>query len=163
MSDIPTRLGQILLAKQVITEQQLELALQYQARHNKPVGYCLIALGFIEEKDLNRALRRQSWMKPCAACLTCLCAPFTFAPCFADNSSSDIFQQQWTEQHEAQSHWSDTTHLSASKMNGLDVLKVAAEAAWAVYQGEPKAGEWQFALSKQSSSNGYSINMQMHF
>jgi AraC-like DNA-binding protein len=94
MSDIPARLGQILLAKQVITEQQLELALQYQARHNKPVGHCLMALGFIKEKDLSRALRRQSWMKPCAACLTSLCALFTFAPCFTDNSSTDVVQQQ---------------------------------------------------------------------
>ncbi|MFT4764121.1 MAG: hypothetical protein ACI9OH_001214 [Oleispira sp.] len=163
MSDIPVRLGQILLAKQVITEQQLELALGYQALHNKPVGHCLLALGFIEQKDLSRALRRQSWLKPCAACLTCLCAPFTFAPCFADEAAEDDFHQQWTEQHDPYSHWSSSEHLSTSQLATFDVLKVAAEAAWGIYQGEPESGEWQYALSKQISDNGYSISMRMHF
>jgi hypothetical protein len=163
MSDMPVRLGQILLAKQVITEQQLELALGYQALHNKPVGHCLMALGFIEQKDLNRALRRQTWLRPCAACLTCLCAPFTFAPCFADESSEDDFHQQWTEQHDPYSHWSNTAHLNESQLASFDVLKVAAEAAWGIYQGEPKAGEWQYALSKQNSNDAYSISMQVYF
>ena len=142
MSEIPVRLGQILLAKQVITEQQLELALQYQARHNKPVGHCLMALGFIEQKDLNRALRRQSWLKPCAACLTCLCAPFTFSPCYADESTNDDINDQ---------------------LATVDVLKVAAEAAWGIYQGEPRAGEWQYSLSKPLASDGYAISIKMHF
>ncbi|CCK78058.1 MAG: hypothetical protein KBT75_02945 [Oleispira antarctica] len=163
MSDIPLRLGQILLAKHTITERQLELALQYQALHNKPVGHCLMALGFIEQKDLNRALRRQSWLKPCAACLTCLCAPFTFAPCFADENSDDDLHPQWTEQHDPYSHWSNNVHLSENQLATVDVLKVAAGAAWGIYQGEPRSGEWQYAISKQTSNDGYSITMQMFF
>ncbi|MGK0249233.1 MAG: hypothetical protein ACI910_001971 [Oleispira sp.] len=163
MSDIPVRLGQILLAKKVISEQQLELALEYQAAHNKPVGYCLMALGFIEQKDLDRALRRQSWLRPCAACLTCLCAPFTFAPCSANEISDDAFHQQWTEQHDPFTHWSHNIHLGQGELATIDVLKVAAEAAWGIYQGTPKAGEWQYGLLKQSSKDGYSISMQMHF
>ncbi|MFT6450097.1 MAG: hypothetical protein ACJAW8_002474 [Oleispira sp.] len=163
MSEIPVRLGQILLAKHVISEQQLELALQYQARHNKPVGYCLMALGFIEQKDLNRALRRQSWLKPCAACLTCLCAPFTFSPCYADESTNDDIHQQWSEQHDPYTHWSDTVHLNNDQLATVDVLKVAAEAAWGIYQGEPRAGEWQYSLSKPLASDGYAISMKMHF
>lgn len=163
MADTPARLGQILLARKAITEQQLDLALEYQTRHGKPVGHCLMVLGFIEQKDLNRALRRQTWLKPCAACLTCLCAPFTFSPCFANEDADDGLHQQWTEQHDPYSHWSGNTHVSIDTLDSFDVLKVAAEAAWGIYQGEPQAGEWQYALLKQGSGDGYSVSMQMHF
>lgn len=163
MADIPIRLGQILLARQVITEQQLDLALEYQSLHAQPVGHCLMALGFIDQKDLNRALRRQSWLKPCAACLTCLCAPFTFSPCSANEIADDDFHQQWTEQHDPYSHWAEGVHLSKDQLVSIDVLKVAAEAAWGIYQGTPESGEWQYALSKQNSGDGYSISMKMHF
>lgn len=163
MSEIAARLGQILLAKQVITEQQLELALDYQARHHKPLGCCLMALGFIEQKHLNRALRRQSWLRPCAACLTCLCAPFTFTPCFANESSEDNFHQQWAEQHDPYAHWSDAMYLSGNQFDTFDALKVAAEAVWGIYQGEPESGEWQYALAKQTADNGFSISLKMHF
>ncbi|MEH6450018.1 MAG: hypothetical protein V7765_15200 [Oleispira sp.] len=163
MADTPIRLGQILLARQVITEQQLELALEYQVLHAQPVGHCLLALGFIEQKDLNRALRRQTWLKPCAACLTCLCAPFTFSPCFANELAEDNFHQQWSEQHDPYSHWAGSINLSMNHLDSIDVLKIAAEAAWGIYQGEPEAGEWQYALSKQGADDGYSVSMQMHF
>jgi hypothetical protein len=162
MADIKIRLGQILLARQVISKQQLELALEYQALHAKPVGHCLMTLGFIEQKDLNRALRRQSWLKPCAACLTCLCAPFSFSPCFANELPEDSFQQ-WTEQNDPYSNWAENVHLNSEQIASIDVLKVAAEAAWGIYQGEPEAGEWQYALSKHGSADSYSVSMKMHF
>lgn len=160
MADTPTRLGQILLAKKAISEHQLELALEYQALHGKPIGYCLQALGFIEQKTLDRALRRQSWLKPCAACLTCLCAPFSFSTCFADDNN-EFIDQHWTEQHNPYSNWSDNLHLNSEQLANADALTIAAETAWGIYQGEPESGEWQYALSKQSS--GYTVSMQMHF
>ncbi len=163
MADIKIRLGQILLARHVISKQQLELALKYQALHAQPVGHCLMALGFIEQKDLNRALRRQSWLKPCAACLTCLCAPFSFSPCFASELSEDNFQQQWSEQNDPYSNWAKNVHLNSDQLASVDLLKVAAEAAWGIYQGEPEAGEWQYALSKHGSGDSYSVSMKMHF
>ncbi len=163
MANTPARLGQILLARQAITVHQLELALEYQALHSEPVGHCLMALGFIDQRTLNRALRRQSWLKPCAACLTCLCAPFTFSPCFASEPSESSFHSQWSEQHDPYNHWAEGVHLSNDQLISFDVLKVAAEAAWGIYQGEPESGEWQYALSKQSSGSGYTVSMQMHF
>ena len=143
MSQIPTRLGQILLAQKSITDKQLAKALDYQAQHGEPIGHCLLALGYIEQKVLNRALRRQTWLKPCAACLTCLCAPFTFSTCHADESSSGSLHADWIEQHDP------------------DFIKMAAEAAWGIYQGEPEPGEWQYSLNKQSA--GYTVSMKMHF
>ena len=161
MAETPTRLGQILLAREAINEHQLELALEYQSLHGEPVGRCLLALGFIDHKTLNRALRRQSWLKPCAACLTCLCAPFTFSPCFANESTEDFTNDQWTEQHDPYSNWSDDVYLSSEQLASVDVLRIAAETAWGIYQGVPESGEWQYGLSKQSE--GYTVSMQMHF
>lgn len=159
----PTRLGQILVAQQSITPKQLDHALDYQALHGQPIGHCLLALGYIEQKVLNRALRRQSWLKPCAACLTCLCAPFTFSSCFASEALEDNMHSEWIEQHDPYSNWTETTHLSGNEQTGVDFAKMAAEAAWGIYQGEPEAGEWQYALSKHNTGDGYSVSMQMNF
>lgn len=162
MKQVPTRLGQILLAQQTITEKQLASALDYQALHGEPIGHCLIALGYIEQKVLNRALRRQSCLKPCAACLTCLCAPFTFSSCYADESGEEHLDAYWIEQQDSSyGNWSESSALSNNTLAGIDIIKLAAEAAWGMYQGEPQAGEWQYSLSKQSS--GYSVSMQVHF
>ncbi len=161
MTATPIHLGQILVARKEITEQQLEHALNYQALHNKPVGHCLVALGYINQTVVNRALRRQSWLKPCAACLTCLCAPFTFSPCIASENIDEKNLQEWTEQQDPYSNWNESIHLSGNNQAGIDFVKVAAEAAWGIYQGEPKSGEWQYSLSKQSS--GYAVSMEMHF
>ncbi len=161
MSKTAIRLGQILLARNTINQQQLELALDYQAHHGQPIGQCLLALGFIDQKVLDRALRRQSWLKPCAACLTCLCAPFTFSPCFADDVNPDTINPQWTEQHDPYSNWSENLYLNSTELASVDALKLVAETAWGIYQGEPESGQWQYGLSKQSS--GYTVSMKMHF
>lgn len=161
MTKVPTRLGQILLAQQSITAKQLAHALDYQAQHAQPIGHCLLALGYIEQRVLNRALRRQSWLKPCAACLTCLCAPFTFSTCSADDSLERDLHVDWIEQHDPYSHWAESTHLSSKNQSGMDFVKIVAEAAWGIYQGEPEAGDWQYSLSEQTA--GYSVSMTMSF
>lgn len=163
MAQVPTRLGQILLAQQSITAKQLVHALDYQAQHGQPIGHCLLALSYVEQKVLNRALRRQTWLKPCAACLTCLCAPFTFSHCYADEVLEGALHTDWIEQHDPYSHWSGSAHISGNELAGIDIVTMAAEAAWGIYQGEPEAGEWQYALSKQGSGDGYAISLQMHF
>jgi len=43
----------------------------------------------------------------------------------------------------------------------MDFMKVAAEAAWGIYSGEPEAGEWQYSLSENNGD--FSVNMQMRF
>jgi hypothetical protein len=151
MAKIPTRLGQILLARSEINGQQLQQALEYQSHHRQPLGDCLLALGFIDQRVLDRALRRQSWLKPCAAWLTCMCAPFTLPTCFANETSLDPVNAQW----------SDKLHLNSEQIASVDVLKIALQTAWEVYQGEAKSGEWRYGVSKQNS--GYSVSLQMHF
>lgn len=162
MAEIPTRLGQILLARQTISKSQLNLALEYQASHGEPIGECLLTLGFIDKKTLSRALRRQSWLKPCAAYLTCLCAPFTLSTCFANDIENDFTNDQWAEEHSEPCHkLPNKPHLHSEEIVSIDVLAVAAEAAWGIYQGEPEAGDLSYSVSKFDT--GYSVSMKISF
>jgi len=53
------RIGEILVREGLITRDQLNLALQEQRDSGARLGYNLVALGFIKEIDLTRALARQ--------------------------------------------------------------------------------------------------------
>lgn len=53
------RLGDLLVAEQIITADQLALALQQQKRNGRKLGNTLVELGFIEESELLEFLARQ--------------------------------------------------------------------------------------------------------
>ncbi len=53
------KVGEILLRAGLIDEFQLNAALGEQARWGRPLGATLVKLGFVEEKDLTRALASQ--------------------------------------------------------------------------------------------------------
>lgn len=53
------RLGDLLVAENIITAAQLELALQQQTQHGRKLGDTLISLGFIEEEQLLMFLAQQ--------------------------------------------------------------------------------------------------------
>lgn len=50
------RLGQILIAAGVLSEDQLRIALHEQSRHSQPIGRLLVNLGFVPESRLCEAL-----------------------------------------------------------------------------------------------------------
>ena len=50
------RLGQILIARGALSEDQLRIALHEQTRRDQPIGRLLVALGFVPEKRLCEAL-----------------------------------------------------------------------------------------------------------
>lgn len=56
------RLGEILLADNVITQEQLEEALEYQKEKKVKIGIALVELDFIERSTLVRYLTKQSQM-----------------------------------------------------------------------------------------------------
>lgn len=53
------RLGDLLVAEEIITADQLALALQQQKRNGRKLGNTLVELGFIEEAELLEFLARQ--------------------------------------------------------------------------------------------------------
>ena len=52
----PPQLGQILIAKGILSEDQLRIALLEQQKSNQPVGKLLVSLGFVSEATLRDAL-----------------------------------------------------------------------------------------------------------
>jgi hypothetical protein len=52
----PVRLGDLLLNKGLLTQDQLSIALQEQKNTGKPLGESLLALGFVTEERLRNAL-----------------------------------------------------------------------------------------------------------
>ena len=53
-------LGQMLIEEGLITEQELEIALQKQRETGHFLGRILVDLGFVNEKDLKRVLSLQA-------------------------------------------------------------------------------------------------------
>src|SRR5256886_16767160 len=53
------RIGDLLLREGLVTQEQLNKALQEQRHNGTRVGYNLVKLGFVKETDLTRMLARQ--------------------------------------------------------------------------------------------------------
>jgi type IV pilus assembly protein PilB len=53
------RLGEILVKESLITQDQLQKALEYQRQHGGKLGSCLTKLGFISDDDITGVLSRQ--------------------------------------------------------------------------------------------------------
>ncbi len=56
------RIGDLLLREGLVTQDQINKALQEQKNHGTRVGYNLVKLGFVKETDLTRMLARQHRM-----------------------------------------------------------------------------------------------------
>ncbi|WP_286717461.1 hypothetical protein [Thalassolituus sp. UBA2009] len=156
MNELPHRLGQLLLQQQSITEEQLQQALSYQAQNPCQLGQALIQLGFIDERALRGVLRRQRWLKPCAACFA-LIAPFSMT--WADEDKEAAFTSDWLEA----SHWDlvDDERVTEHS-SSVDLMKFVALTAWDIYQGEPVPGEVRYNVS-QTNNKGYSLELSMRF
>lgn len=56
-------LGQILIHKKVISSEQLEIAINQQAKNNVKLGELLIKKGLIVNHQLEEALKEQYWRR----------------------------------------------------------------------------------------------------
>lgn len=158
MSPLPHQLGQLLLRRGAINEDQLQQALLLQQAEPQPLGRALIQLGFLDERTLARTLRQQRWLRPCAACFA-LVAPFS-AAWASDATDESNPQQDWLEN----SGWyqtEDSDHIGQHNSSG-DVVKFLAMTVWDIYQGSPEYGEVRFNLD-QAGKQGYQLQMTMHF
>lgn len=78
-----SRLGRVLVNKGLLSEAQLDFALQEQARSGQRLGEVLVAQGWINNQDLHRALKRQSLIRKAGALATVICAPLHATTGFA--------------------------------------------------------------------------------
>ncbi|MFQ3669719.1 MAG: MSHA biogenesis protein MshE, partial [Fimbriimonadaceae bacterium] len=60
------RFGEALVSQRVITQAQLDEALEHQRESHRPLGEILVSLGYISEEMLLRALAAQKGVSPWA-------------------------------------------------------------------------------------------------
>lgn len=130
------RLGSLLINKGLIKASQLDEALAYQREHKgMPVGAALVALGHVSEKQIAKALRKQSRVRIYAAFVAFLMAPFNW--CHAsDDDIEHLPEYQYTQVHD-QLYFDDANEYTQDLNQGsLDLLEVTSSAAWYLYQGD---------------------------
>ena len=150
------RLGQLLLNRRAITRKQLDDALQYQREHaGAKLGEALIALGAIDEGVLQRVLRQQRWLRPCATCFALL-SPMSVTYAY------DPDEHLLSAQDEAATYWYLQEEEQQSYSGSEQAMRVLST-AYDLYKGEPEAGEWRYSLSETDSSTGYQVEVKVFF
>lgn len=157
------RLGTLLICKGYITEDQLDAALAHQIRCGKPLGESLIELGFISEKTLHRNLKRQDYLRLCAACMACVMAPLQF--CMADGIE-DLPEYAYTQVADTQ--FALDTNITVSGIDitpEVNIAALASSAAWYLYQGGSVVhlDNLPVKMRLQPASQGYQLNINVSF
>lgn len=71
-----SRLGNLLINKGLVTEQQLAQAVDHQKVSGVRLGEALVSLGFLTERQISKVLRRQSSIRFAATLATAMMMPF---------------------------------------------------------------------------------------
>lgn len=78
-----SRLGRVLVNRGLISESQLEFALEEQGASGQRLGEVLLSKGWIDSNQLELALKRQLLIRKAGAMATAICAPLYSVPGFA--------------------------------------------------------------------------------
>ena len=87
-----SRLGNVLIEKGWISQEQLGEALVYQHQRETKLGEALIELGFINQSQLSQALKRQSWSRSTVAGLLLAASQMFIAACSSDGSKENAVE-----------------------------------------------------------------------
>ena len=152
-----SRLGQLLLNSRSITQRQLREALSYQKENACRLGEALIAMGAIDESLLRKVLRRQRWLRPCAACFA-LMSPFSVT--YAYDPDQDLLAD---EAYEYTAQW-QMMNPSTNNSDDSQVTRLLGT-AMDVYMGAPERGEWRYNISRTrtNDSDGYQVEVRLFF
>ncbi|WP_196138748.1 hypothetical protein [Aliikangiella sp. G2MR2-5] len=115
-----SRLGDLLLKRRVISKGQLEIALAMQTSQGVRLGEALLALGYIDQDTLTKALRKQRWLRAVITFITLIIAPFS--PAFASNQGN-------SGKVSAASSEISVTILPKTLLNGKSNLKLSENKA----------------------------------
>lgn len=169
MSQQPYRLGDLLIKKHVIAVWQLDEALQFQKSNGLQLGEALIALGYVSQRQINKALKKQNYIRLYAACAAFFMAPFSV--CQADTDSiSDLPEYSFTQvadpQYADEYDFSSVTSGQVGYGAGLDLVQITTAAVWYASQGGVQDTGLQqvpVKLNLTSANNSYSVNMSISF
>lgn len=167
----PYRLGSLLLQKKLISQDQLDTALRHQREQGLHLGEALIDLGFINEKQIKRALNRQSRVRFYAAVVTFCMAPVSWCQASQNDELEHLPEYTFTQvADQLGSHGldSDLGDFSIdSNESGIDLLGVTTSAAWYLYKGGLANNQMNDVPVKMKLSantgNGYKVQFSIDF
>jgi hypothetical protein len=90
-----SRLGSLLIRKGLLTQAQLDTALQAQLKSHLRLGEVLIEQGLLTERQLKKALKKQDRTRVLAAFMAVILGPMSFGA-FASHSNSSESEQTST-------------------------------------------------------------------
>jgi hypothetical protein len=115
-----SRLGKLLINSNLISENHLEQALEYQQRRQIKLGTALVELNLITRKQLTRALRRQNWTRGLAAAVAIACTPVSTAFANDHSPSQTIVQKNTLEADHAKlssRHYNNDLYFSPRELD----------------------------------------------
>lgn len=107
-----SRLGSLLIKKGLLTQAQLDTALQLQLKTQQRLGEVLVEQGLLTERQLTKALKKQSRTRVVAAFMAMILGPMSFGA-FASHGSSSQNDQATT---------SAQANVNANGYKGLEAL-----------------------------------------
>lgn len=169
MSQQPYRLGDLLIKKHLIADEQLSEALRYQKDRDLQLGEALIELGYVTQRQINRALKKQNYIRLYAACAAFFMAPFSLCQAEPDRiedlpeySYTQVADAQYADEY-AYDNFSVNQNANGAK---LDLIELTTAAAWYLSQGGVQESGLQTVpvkLNLTSVSNSYTVNMSISF
>ena len=163
------RLGDLLIKRGAITQDQLDEALIYQQQHQLTLGKALVSLGYINKSKVRRTLIKQHWLRKIAAVTALVMAPLSF--CHGNNEELEQLPE-YAHTQVAQSPCPFETTQSdygfdTSEID-LGLVQAATAALWYVSQGGIDNGELadvpvQLNLSSEGFESGVSLSLSVKF
>jgi len=163
----PYRLGALLIKKNIISQQQLDAALNYQLQHQGiQLGQVLIELGAVTEKQISKALHKQNRIRLYAAAIAFMVAPFQV--CNASSEIESLPEYTYTQVADQQYSHDDLNDFAVDiKSASLDMLEVTTAAAWYLYKGglaDNKFNEMPVKVKLASADKDtYTVNLSISF
>lgn len=163
------RLGDLLISRGVITQDQLEEALIYQQHHQLTLGKALVALGFINKSKVRRTLIKQHWLRKVAAITALVMAPLSF--CHGNNDELEqLPEYEYTQVAQNPCPFDSTENQYGFHNNEVDLslVEAASAALWYVSQGGIDNGQLadvpvQLNLSSKGFESGVSLSLSVKF
>lgn len=163
------RLGDLLVAKGVITPNQLTTGLAYQKQHQVALGQALQQLGFVSGLRIRYTLFKQHWLRSIATVVTLFVAPISQT--FADQNNLEQLPEYSLTQvaqnpcpYQAFNHYENAPIASAD----FNVMEVASTAVWYLSQGGVDTEKLaklplQISLNSKDLNEELSVNISVKF
>ena len=162
-----SRLGALLIKKNIISLRQLDVALQYQLRHpTMQLGQVLVELGSATEKQITSALHKQSHLRLVAAAVAFMVSPLQV--CYASQEIESLPEYRYTQVADQQySHDRVADFAVDINSTNLDMLKVTTTAAWYLCRGgldNNKLNEMPLKVNLSATGKkGYTLGLSISF